>query len=233
MLEGLDSPQGCGQQRSRGSETSRLRAGADFTRLVHPTKCKEVQGCLRSAAGLPGSLPWISGRLMLLPLLAAWLSGRLARLSAGGSTAQQTEGKLHLVDNSDLIRPIRQAQERVNMTVNGSVILMTEQNIPRVQVDNPELLTITPLSARQVQIHAKKTGIDQSHAVGRGQSRLHGGRQHLWRHARTDRAAEVGIPRRRDHGAADRGRRACWAGSSIGPTTSTASSQWRRTTIPR
>ena len=45
------------------------------------------------------------------------------------------------------------------MTVNSSIILMTEKNIPRVQVDNPELLTLTRLSARQVQVHAKKTGL--------------------------------------------------------------------------
>ncbi len=63
-----------------------------------------------------------------------------------------------MVDNSDMIRPIRSAQERLNMTVNGSVILVLEKNIPRVQVDNPELLTITPLSAKQVQLHAKKAG---------------------------------------------------------------------------
>ena len=101
----------------------------------------------------------------------AWRPHRSAP-AAPGSPQPAAEGKVQLVDNSDLIRPIRSAQERVNMTVNGSVILMTEKNIPRVQVDNPELLTITPLSAKQVQLHAKKAGIDQSHAVGRRQPRL-------------------------------------------------------------
>ena len=107
-------------------------------------------------SGLLDSLPWISGRLMLVPLLAAWLS---AALICRPAAAQQSDGKINLVDNSDLIHPIRSAQERVNMTVNASIILMTEQNIPRVQVANPDLLTLTPLSARQVQLHAKKAGI--------------------------------------------------------------------------
>ena len=45
------------------------------------------------------------------------------------------------------------------MVANSSLILAMDHNIPRLQVDNPELLTLTPLSANQVQIHAKKTGI--------------------------------------------------------------------------
>ncbi|HEY1783959.1 MAG TPA: pilus assembly protein N-terminal domain-containing protein [Pirellulales bacterium] len=106
--------------------------------------------------GLFDSLPRISGRLMLLAALAAWLSAvPVCRLAA----AQHPESRSSLIDNSDLIHPIRSDQERVNMTVNSSIILMMESNIPRVQVANPELLTLTPLSARQVQVHAKKTGM--------------------------------------------------------------------------
>ncbi len=114
-------------------------------------------------AGLLDSLSWICGRLMPLPLLAAWLLAvpicrPAAAQPAAQPATQQPDGKIRLVDNSDLIHPIRSAQERVNMTVNGSIILMTQQNIPRVQVENPDLLTLTPLSARQVQMHAKKAG---------------------------------------------------------------------------
>ena len=43
--------------------------------------------------------------------------------------------------------------------------------------------------------------------MGRGQSRLHRRNEHLWRHPRADRAAQARIPRRGDHGPADRGRR--------------------------
>ena len=51
------------------------------------------------------------------------------------------------------------SQDRVDMVVNSSLILALDHNIPRLQVDNPDLLTVTPLSATQVQLHAKKTGI--------------------------------------------------------------------------
>ncbi len=115
-------------------------------------------------AGLPCSLPRIIGRLMLLPLLAAWLTAvPICRPCSSQQPAPQTAGQpaLQLVDNSDLIRPIRSPQERVNMTLNSSIILVTELNIPRVQVDNPELLTLTPLAAKQVQVHAKKTGMTE------------------------------------------------------------------------
>jgi pilus assembly protein CpaC len=125
-------------------------------------------GMFPKRAGLLASLSRPLCRLMILPLLAAslpceWLCQMAAaqppdlRQSAAGAEA----GKISLVDNSDLLRPIRSAQERVNMTINSSVILVLEKNIPRCQVDNPDLLTLTPLSARQVQVHAKKTGMTE------------------------------------------------------------------------
>ncbi|HEX4143656.1 MAG TPA: pilus assembly protein N-terminal domain-containing protein [Pirellulales bacterium] len=107
--------------------------------------------------GLLDSLPRICSRSVLLPLLAAWLL--TAPICRSAVALQPEGGRVNLVDNSDLIHPIRSAQERVNMTVNSSIILMMEKNVPRVQVGNPDLLTLTPLSARQVQVHAKATGI--------------------------------------------------------------------------
>ncbi len=58
-----------------------------------------------------------------------------------------------------LVHRVQQANERVEMTSNTSLILAMDRNIPRLQVDNPDLLTLTPLSANQVQLHAKKNGI--------------------------------------------------------------------------
>jgi pilus assembly protein CpaC len=119
-------------------------------------------------AWLPVSLSSIVARPMLRTLFAAFLALAVAvppvvaqepaAPQPGAQPAPQGEGKISLVDRSDLIHPIRSPQERLTMTVNSSVILMLEKNIPRVQVNNPELLTITPLSAKQVQLHAKKTG---------------------------------------------------------------------------
>ncbi len=58
-----------------------------------------------------------------------------------------------------LVHRVQNSNERVDMVSNSSLILAMDHNIPRLQVDNPDLLTLTPLSANQVQIHAKKNGI--------------------------------------------------------------------------
>jgi pilus assembly protein CpaC len=53
------------------------------------------------------------------------------------------------------------ASEKIELTTSSSKILTLDKNIPRVQVNNPDLLAVTPLSATQVQISAKKAGVTQ------------------------------------------------------------------------
>ena len=52
------------------------------------------------------------------------------------------------------------------MTVNTSRILTLDQKIPQVQVNNPEILDLTPLSPNQVQVAAKKPGVTQVNLWG-------------------------------------------------------------------
>jgi len=61
----------------------------------------------------------------------------------------------------ELIYKLTGNSERLEITTNTSRILTLDKNIPRVQVNNPELLAVTPLSANQVQISAKKAGVTQ------------------------------------------------------------------------
>lgn len=56
---------------------------------------------------------------------------------------------------------VKLPHERLEMTVATSRILTLPQKIPQAQVNNPELLEITPLSPTQIQISAKKTGVTQ------------------------------------------------------------------------
>src|SRR3954470_23993439 len=64
--------------------------------------------------------------------------------------------------NTDsVVRKISSLSEKLELTTNSSRILTLDKNIPRVQVNNPELLAVTPLSATQVQISAKKAGVTQ------------------------------------------------------------------------
>jgi pilus assembly protein CpaC len=60
-----------------------------------------------------------------------------------------------------LVRKISGLSDKLEITTNTSRILTLDKNIPRVQVNNPELLAVTPLSANQVQISAKKAGVTQ------------------------------------------------------------------------
>jgi len=76
--------------------------------------------------------------------------------------AQQFEA-----EPASLVRQIQAANERQEMTVHSSRILtlspkLTSANrIPRAQVNNPDVLDVTPLSATQIQISAKKPGVTQ------------------------------------------------------------------------
>lgn len=64
-----------------------------------------------------------------------------------------------IAQDESVIRKIESPNEKLELTVNTSRILTLEKRIPRVQVNNPELLSVTPLSATQVQISAKKAGV--------------------------------------------------------------------------
>ncbi len=60
-----------------------------------------------------------------------------------------------------VVRKIGSLSEKLELTTNTSRILTLDKNIPRVQVNNPDLLAVTHLSATQVQISAKKAGVTQ------------------------------------------------------------------------
>lgn len=60
-----------------------------------------------------------------------------------------------------VIRNITQPSERMELTVNTSRILTLDKRIPRMVVNNPELVTVTPISANQVQLAARKPGVTQ------------------------------------------------------------------------
>jgi len=60
-----------------------------------------------------------------------------------------------------VIRHITEASQRLELTVNTSRILTLEKRVPKMVVNNPELVSVTPISANQVQIAAKKPGVTQ------------------------------------------------------------------------
>jgi len=78
-------------------------------------------------------------------------------LLAAGSTNARAQG----LQSTSVIRKISGLSDKMELTTNSSRILTLEKKIPRVQVNNPELLAVTPLSDKDVQVSAKKAGVTQ------------------------------------------------------------------------
>ncbi|MCL4194301.1 MAG: pilus assembly protein N-terminal domain-containing protein [Thermoguttaceae bacterium] len=60
-----------------------------------------------------------------------------------------------------IVHKITSINERESLTINSGRILTLDKKIPQAQVNNPEILDLTPLSPNQIQIFAKKTGVTQ------------------------------------------------------------------------
>ena len=71
--------------------------------------------------------------------------------------------------NPSIIYKVQTAMERLDMTVNTSRILTMEQKIPQAQVNNPDILELTPLSPNQIQVSAKAPGVTQINLWGEDQ----------------------------------------------------------------
>lgn len=65
------------------------------------------------------------------------------------------------LSSGSVVRKIDGATDKIEITTNTSRILTLDKKIPKVQVNNPELLAVTPLSATEIQISAKKAGVTQ------------------------------------------------------------------------
>ena len=51
--------------------------------------------------------------------------------------------------------------QRLEMIVNSSRIFTLDEKIPKAQVNNPELIRLTPLSPNKIQVSALKPGVTQ------------------------------------------------------------------------
>ncbi len=92
---------------------------------------------------------------------AAWLAALI--LSIAGSILVLPAQAAETGENrsNSIIHQIRSANERQQMTVNSSRILTLDRKIPQAQVNNPEILDLTPLSPTDIQLAAKKAGVTQ------------------------------------------------------------------------
>ena len=90
------------------------------------------------------------------------LVSRIAiRAGHGARSCSTPTARAQDFESGSVVRKISSLSEKLELTTNTSRILTLDKNIPRVQVNNPELLAVTPLSATQIQISAKKSGVTQ------------------------------------------------------------------------
>ena len=89
-----------------------------------------------------------------ISMLAAW-AGFCALVTATHPVAgQQTASQ-------PIMHKVQGANERLEMVVNSSRILTMDSKMAKAQVNNPDILGLTPLSASEVQVFAKKAGVTQ------------------------------------------------------------------------
>ncbi len=98
------------------------------------------------------------GRLLLPVLMSAFTS-----LSA---FAQETLPKL---EQASVIYKVTAGSQRLEMTEHTSRLLTMDQKIPQAQVNNPEILELTPLAPNQIQASAKARGVTQINIWGEDQ----------------------------------------------------------------
>ncbi len=84
------------------------------------------------------------------------LFGTLFLLATATAHAQR-----EMLPAAPIVHKITSINERESLTVNSGRILTLDKKIPQAQVNNPEILDLTPLSPTQIQIFAKKTGVTQ------------------------------------------------------------------------
>jgi pilus assembly protein CpaC len=96
--------------------------------------------------------PRSPGRLIAprLALLTAFVAVGLTDLAVAQQLGRQ-----------NIVHKIEAANERLEMVVNTSRILTLGEKIPQVQVNNPDVVGVEPLSETQVQLFAKKAGVTQ------------------------------------------------------------------------
>jgi pilus assembly protein CpaC len=100
-------------------------------------------------------------RSLFLVLATGSLLLTMTPLVRAQVTPPPPNGSPTVVSQSSIVRKLQSTSEQMEMTVNTSRILELDQKIPQAQVNNPDLIHITPLAPNQVQIAAKKAGVTQ------------------------------------------------------------------------
>jgi pilus assembly protein CpaC len=88
-------------------------------------------------------------------------AGQAPSQAAGRAAGQPSDGNA-----SSPYYNVKGFDDHVKMVVNTSRFLVLDKKIPQVQVNNPDVLDVTPVSPNIVQISAKRTGVTQVNLWG-------------------------------------------------------------------
>lgn len=102
-------------------------------------------------------------RLLALLTLAAFLPCTVLAQQPTTPLAQQPAAPLA---RPSVVFKIQSPNERLEIIVRTSRILAMDQKITQAQVNNPDMLELTPLSPNQIQVSAKVTGVTQINLWG-------------------------------------------------------------------
>ena len=100
--------------------------------------------------------PWQRASSLLLHSARTLLrTAAVIGLLLPGNMPAQTAG------GQPIVYKVQGTNERLEMVINSSRILTMDKKVPQVQAANPDIVELTPLSATQVQLLAKKAGVTQ------------------------------------------------------------------------
>jgi pilus assembly protein CpaC len=83
----------------------------------------------------------------------------LATARSAGAEAPPNQGQL--TNSPPFVVDVAQGTQRLEMTVQTSRILTLMHDIPRAQVNNPDILSLQALEPNKIQLFAKKAGVTQ------------------------------------------------------------------------
>jgi len=91
----------------------------------------------------------------------SWTARAIFTFLALGVSASPALLMAQNLGRQPIVLKVQGAGQRIEMVANSSRILTLDQKIPQAQVNNPEVLEVTPLSPTKVQIFAKTPGVTQ------------------------------------------------------------------------
>jgi pilus assembly protein CpaC len=97
--------------------------------------------------------------------LIVWGQSSLV-IPPGPATPAAVPGQSTDANSSGPYYHVKGIDDHLKMVVNSSRFLTLDKKIPQVQVNNPDILDVMPISPNQVQISAKRTGVTQVNLWG-------------------------------------------------------------------